>query len=206
VLTHCNAGWLATVDWGTATAPIYMAHDKGLPIHVFADETRPRNQGAALTAWELNHHGVPHTVIPDNTGGHLMQHGLVDLVIVGTDRTTANGDVCNKIGTYLKALAARDNGVPFYVALPSPTIDFTVNDGVAEIPIEQRGAEEVSHISGKTASGRIETVQLTPDGSPVANYAFDVTPARLVTGLITERGVLAANREALAKAFPERAS
>ena len=206
VLTHCNAGWLATVDWGTATAPIYMAHDKGLPIHVFADETRPRNQGAALTAWELNHHGVPHTVIPDNTGGHLMQHGMVDLVIVGTDRTTANGDVCNKIGTYLKALAARDNGVPFYVALPSPTIDFTVSDGVMEIPIEQRGAEEVSHISGKTASGRIETVQLTPDGSPVANYAFDVTPARLVTGLITERGVLAANREALAKAFPERAS
>jgi len=206
VLTHCNAGWLATVDWGTATAPIYMAHDKGLPIHVFADETRPRNQGAALTAWELNHHGVPHTVIPDNTGGHLMQHGMVDLVVVGTDRTTANGDVCNKIGTYLKALAARDNNVPFYVALPSPTIDFTVNDGVAEIPIEQRGAEEVSHISGKTASGRIETVQLTPDGSPVANYAFDVTPARLVTGLITERGVLAASRDALAQAFPERAS
>ncbi len=206
VLTHCNAGWLATVDWGTATAPIYMAHDKGLPIHVFADETRPRNQGAALTAWELNHHGVPHTVIPDNTGGHLMQHSMVDLVIVGTDRTTANGDVCNKIGTYLKALAARDNGVPFYVALPSPTIDFTVSDGVAGIPIEQRGAEEVSHISGKTASGRIETVQLTPDGSPVANYAFDVTPARLVTGLITERGVLAANREALAEAFPERGS
>jgi methylthioribose-1-phosphate isomerase len=206
VLTHCNAGWLATVDWGTATAPIYMAHDKGLPIHVFADETRPRNQGAALTAWELNHHGVPHTVIPDNTGGHLMQHGMVDLVIVGTDRTTAQGDVCNKIGTYLKALAARDNNVPFYVALPSPTIDFTVGDGVAEIPIEQRVAEEVSHIAGKTADGRIETVQLTPDGSPVANYAFDVTPARLVTGLITERGVLHANREALAKAFPERAS
>jgi methylthioribose-1-phosphate isomerase len=206
VLTHCNAGWLATVDWGTATAPIYMAHDKGVPIHVFADETRPRNQGAALTAWELNHHGVPHTVIPDNTGGHLMQHGMVDLVIVGTDRTTANGDVCNKIGTYLKALAARDNAVPFYVALPSPTIDFRVNDGVAEIPIEQRGAEEVSHIAGKTADGRIETVQLTPDGSPVANYAFDVTPARLVTGLITERGVLKADRAALAQAFPERAS
>ena len=206
VLTHCNAGWLATVDWGTATAPIYMAHDKGVAIHVFADETRPRNQGAALTAWELNHHGVPHTVIPDNTGGHLMQHGMVDLVIVGTDRTTAQGDVCNKIGTYLKALAARDNNVPFYVALPSPTIDFTVGDGVAEIPIEQRGAEEVSHIAGKTAGDRIETVQLTPDGSPVANYAFDVTPARLVTGLITERGVLHASREALAKAFPERAS
>src|SRR6185312_12381232 len=199
VLTHCNAGWLATVDWGTATAPIYMAHDKGVPIHVFADETRPRNQGAALTAWELNHHGVPHTVIPDNTGGHLMQHGMVDLVIVGTDRTTANGDVCNKIGTYLKALAARDNNVPFYVAAPSPSIDFTVKDGVAEIPIEQRGPEEVSHIAGKTAEGRIEMVQLTPDGSPVANYAFDVTPARLVTGLITERGVLGANRAALAK-------
>ena len=204
VLTHCNAGWLATVDWGTATAAIYMAHDKGLPIHVFADETRPRNQGAALTAWELNRHGVPHTVIPDNTGGHLMQHGMVDLVIVGTDRTTAQGDVCNKIGTYLKALAARDNDVPFYVAAPSPSIDFTVGDGLGEIPIEQRGAEEVSHIAGKAADGRIETVQLTPDGSAVANYAFDVTPARLVTGLITERGVVAANRAALAKAFPER--
>ena len=206
VLTHCNAGWLATVDWGTATAAIYMAHDKGVPIHVYVDETRPRNQGAALTAWELNHHGVPHTVIPDNTGGHLMQHGMVDLVIVGTDRTTAQGDVCNKIGTYLKALAARDNNVPFYVAAPAPSIDFTVRDGVAEIPIEQRAAEEVSHIAGKTADGRIEAVQLTPDGSAVANYAFDVTPARLVTGLITERGVLAANREALAKAFPERAA
>jgi len=204
VLTHCNAGWLATVDWGTATAAIYMAHDKGVPIHVYADETRPRNQGAALTAWELNHHGVPHTVIPDNTGGHLMQHGMVDLVIVGTDRTTAQGDVCNKIGTYLKALAARDNDVPFYVAAPSPSIDFTVGDGLGEIPIEQRGAEEVSHIAGKAADGRIETVQLTPDGSAVANYAFDVTPARLVTGLITERGVVAANRAALATAFPER--
>ena len=205
VLTHCNAGWLATVDWGTATAPIYMAHDKGMPVHVYADETRPRNQGASLTAWELGHHGVPHTVIPDNTGGHLMQHGLVDLVIVGTDRVTAQGDVCNKIGTYLKALAAADNKVPFYVALPSPTIDFTVSDGVAEIPIEQRGADEVAMMTGKTKDGRIETVQIIPDGSPVANYAFDVTPARLVTGLITERGVLAANREALAKAFPERA-
>src|SRR5690242_8408232 len=205
VLTHCNAGWLATVDWGTATAPIYMAHDKGLSVHVFADETRPRNQGASLTAWELGRHGVPHTVIADNTGGHLMQHGLVDLVIVGTDRVTANGDVCNKIGTYLKALAARDNNVPFYVALPSPSIDFTVRDG-AGIPIEERGADEVSHISGKTGDGRIETVQLTPDGSPAANYGFDVTPARLVTGLITERGVLAASREALANAFPERGS
>jgi methylthioribose-1-phosphate isomerase len=206
VLTHCNAGWLATVDWGTATAPIYLAHDNGVPVHVFADETRPRNQGASLTAWELGHHGVPHTVIPDNTGGHLMQHGLVDLVIVGTDRVTAQGDVCNKIGTYLKALAARDNKVPFYVALPSPTIDFTISDGLAEIPIEQRGPEEVATITGKTSDGRIETVQVVPDGSAVANYAFDVTPARLVTGLITERGVIAASREALAAAFPERAT
>jgi methylthioribose-1-phosphate isomerase len=205
VLTHCNAGWLATVDFGTATAPIYLAHDQGLPVHVFADETRPRNQGASLTAWELGHHGVPHTVIPDNTGGHLMQHGMVDLVIVGTDRVTAQGDVCNKIGTYLKALAAADNKVPFYVALPSPTIDFTVSDGLSEIQIEQRGAEEVAHMTGKTSDGRIETVQVVPDGSAVANYAFDVTPARLITGLITERGVLQANREALAAAFPERA-
>jgi methylthioribose-1-phosphate isomerase len=205
VLTHCNAGWLATVDWGTATAPIYMAHDNGLAVHVFADETRPRNQGASLTAWELGKHGVPHTVIPDNTGGHLMQHGLVDMVIVGTDRVTAQGDVCNKIGTYLKALAAKDNGVPFYVALPSPTIDFTLSDGVTEIPIEQRGAEEQSTMTGRTADGRIETVQIVPDGSAVANYAFDVTPARLVTGLITERGVLKASREGLRAAFPERA-
>jgi methylthioribose-1-phosphate isomerase len=204
VLTHCNAGWLATVDWGTATAPIYLAHDRGQAIHVWVDETRPRNQGASLTAWELGHHGVPHTVIPDNTGGHLMQHGMVDLVIVGTDRVTANGDVCNKIGTYLKALAARDNGVPFYVALPSPTIDFGVDDGISEIPIEQRSAEEVTHISGRTADGRIETVRIVPEGSPVANYGFDVTPARLVTGLITERGVLRADRSALASAFPER--
>ena len=205
VLTHCNAGWLATVDWGTATAPIYMAHDKGVGVHVFADETRPRNQGASLTAWELGHHGVPHTVIPDNTGGHLMQHGLVDLVIVGTDRVTAQGDVCNKIGTYLKALAAADNKVPFYVALPSPTIDFSVSDGLTEIPIEQRSPDEVATMTGKTKDGRIETVQIVPDGSPVANYGFDVTPARLVTGLITERGVIGANRAALAEAFPERA-
>jgi methylthioribose-1-phosphate isomerase len=204
VLTHCNAGWLATVDWGTATAPIYLAHDRGHPIHVWVDETRPRNQGASLTAWELGHHGVPHTVIPDNTGGHLMQHGMVDLVVVGTDRVTANGDVCNKIGTYLKALAARDNGVPFYVALPSPTIDFSVDDGIKEIPIEQRGAEEVTHMTGRTADGRIETVRIVPEGSPVANYGFDVTPARLVTGLITERGVLRADRAVLASAFPER--
>src|SRR5450759_1956275 len=205
VLTHCNAGWLATVDWGTATAPIYMAHDKGLPVHVFADETRPRNQGASLTAWELGHHGVPHTVIPDNTGGHLMQHGLVDLVIVGTDRVTAQGDVCNKIGTYLKALAAADNKVPFYVALPSPTIDFSVTEGLTEIPIEQRSPDEVATMTGKTKDGRIETVQIIPDGSAVANYGFDVTPARLVTGLITERGVIGANRAALAETFPERA-
>ena len=205
VLTHCNAGWLAAVDVGTATAPIYLAHDKGIAIHVFADETRPRNQGASLTAWELGQHGVPHTLIADNTGGHLMQHGLVDLVIVGTDRVTANGDVCNKIGTYLKALAARDNDVPFYVALPSPTIDFTVADGVAEIPIEERSPDEVATMTGRTADGRIETVRIAPAGTPMANYAFDVTPARLVTGLITERGVIAASRAALAGAFPERA-
>ena len=205
VLTHCNAGWLAAVDLGTATAPIYLAHDQGIRVHVYADETRPRNQGASLTAWELGHHGVPHTVIADNTGGHLMQHRLVDLVIVGTDRVTANGDVCNKIGTYLKALAARDNNVPFYVALPSPTIDFTVADGLGDIPIEQRSGEEVATMTGRTEDGRIETVRIVPDGSAVANYAFDVTPARLVTGLITERGVIAAAREALAGAFPERA-
>ncbi len=206
VLTHCNAGWLATVDWGTATAPIYMAHDMGIGIHVWVDETRPRNQGASLTAWELGHHGVSHTVIADNTGGHLMQHGMVDMAIVGTDRVTAQGDVCNKIGTYLKALAARDNNVPFYVALPSPTIDFAVSDGIAEIPIEQRSGEEQSTMTGRTADGRIETVQVVPDGSAVANYAFDVTPARLVTGLITERGVLKASREGLKTAFPERAT
>jgi methylthioribose-1-phosphate isomerase len=205
VLTHCNAGWLATVDVGTATAAIYLAHDNGLAVHVFADETRPRNQGASLTAWELGQHGVPHTVIADNSGGHLMQHGLVDLVIVGTDRVTRNGDVCNKIGTYLKALAAGDNHVPFYVALPSPTIDFTVADGIAEIPIEERGAEEMATMTGRTADGRIETVQVVPEGSAVANYGFDVTPARLVTGLITERGVIAASPAALAAAFPERA-
>jgi methylthioribose-1-phosphate isomerase len=205
VLTHCNAGWLATVDVGTATAPIYTAHDKGVAVHVFADETRPRNQGASLTAWELGQHGVPHTLIADNTGGHLMQHGLVDLVIVGTDRVTANGDVCNKIGTYLKALAARDNNVPFYVALPSPTIDFTIADGIAEIPIEERAGDEVATVTGRAADGRIETVRIAPDSSPVANYGFDVTPARLVTGLITERGVIAASRAALAGAFPERA-
>jgi len=206
ILTHCNAGWLATVDWGTAIAPIYKAHDAGLPIHVWVDETRPRNQGASLTARELNWHGVPHTVIPDNTGGHLMQHGMVDLVIVGTDRTTRNGDVCNKIGTYLKALAAKDNGVPFTVGLPSPTIDWTVADGVAEIPIELRDAAEVTHIAGKGADGKVATVQLTPDGSPAVNYGFDVTPARLVDWLITERGLCRATPEGLRALFPERAA
>jgi methylthioribose-1-phosphate isomerase len=205
VLTHCNAGWLATVDVGTALAPVYAAHDAGVPVHVFADETRPRNQGASLTAWELGQHGVPHTVIPDNTGGHLMQRGMVDIAIVGTDRVAANGDVCNKIGTYLKALAAKDNGVPFYVALPSPTVDFSVADGAA-IPIEERNAEEVTTVSGRAGDGRVVSVRVVPDGSPVANYGFDVTPARLVTGLITERGVVAASRAALAKAFPQRAN
>ncbi|HUZ90956.1 MAG TPA: S-methyl-5-thioribose-1-phosphate isomerase [Methylocella sp.] len=204
ILTHCNAGWLATVDWGTATAPIYMAHDEGIALHVWVDETRPRNQGTSLTAWELCQHGVPHTIIVDNAGGHLMQHGEVDLVIVGTDRTTTSGDVCNKIGTYLKALAAHDNGVPFYVAAPSPSIDFSIADGIAEVPIETRSPREVTHISGLAGNGRIETVCLAPAGSDALNYAFDVTPARLVTGLITERGVIAATRVALAKAFPER--
>ena len=199
VLTHCNAGWLATVDFGTALAPIYVAHDEGVAIHVWVDETRPRNQGAALTAWELGQHGVKHTVIADNTGGHLMQHGMVDLAIVGTDRVTANGDVCNKIGTYLKALAAKDNGVPFYVGAPSPSIDFNLADGIADIPIEQRAGEEVATMTGRTADGRIETVRVVPERSEVANYAFDVTPARLVTGLITERGIVAANCEALAR-------
>ena len=201
VLTHCNAGWLATVDFGTALAPIYVAHDAGVPLHVWVDETRPRNQGASLTAWELGQHGVPHTVIADNTGGHLMQHGMVDMVIVGTDRVTADGDVCNKIGTYLKALAAKDNGVPFYVALPSPTIDFSVSDGLAEIPIEQRSADEVATVTGRTADGRIETVRIVPDGSAVANYGFDVTPARLVTGLITERGIIAAEPGGAGRGF-----
>jgi methylthioribose-1-phosphate isomerase len=206
ILTHCNAGWLATVDWGTALAPVYVAHGQGVALHVWVDETRPRNQGASLTAWELSGHGVPHTVIADNTGGHLMQHGMVDLCIVGSDRTTATGDVCNKIGTYLKALAAADNGVPFYVALPSPTIDWTLVDGVRDIPIEQRDGDEVGRIAGLTDDGRIETVRLLPAASPAANYAFDVTPARLVTGLITERGVCAASRDGLAGLFPEQAA
>ncbi len=203
ILTHCNAGWLATVDWGTALAPIYRAHDKGLPVHVFADETRPRNQGAALTAWELGSHGVPHTVIADNAGGHLMQHGKIDMAIVGTDRTAASGDVANKIGTYLKALAAKDNGVPFYVALPHSTIDWSVHDGVAEIPIEERSPREVTHIRGLSPSGEIVEVEIASPGSPAANPAFDVTPARLVTGLITERGVCTASREGLLSLYPE---
>ncbi len=204
ILTHCNAGWLATVDWGTALAPIYTAFDAGIPLHVWVDETRPRNQGASLTAWELGQHGVPHTVIVDNAGGHLMQHGKVDMVIVGTDRTTACGDVCNKIGTYLKALAAHDNGVPFYVALPGPTIDWRIEDGVRDIPIEQRNGREVSHITGRTSAGEIVEVALTPMDSPIANYAFDVTPARLVTGLITERGVCAASKNGLLQLYPEQ--
>jgi methylthioribose-1-phosphate isomerase len=203
VLTHCNAGWLATVDWGTALAPIYQAYDAGIDLHVWVDETRPRNQGAALTAWELGRHGVAHTVVADNAGGHLMQHGEVDLVIVGTDRVTRTGDVANKIGTYLKALAAHDNGVPFWVALPSTTIDWTVSDGVAEIPIEQRAAAEVTDVTGRAADGRIATVRVTPSESPAANPAFDVTPARLVTGLITERGRCAASADGLVSLFPE---
>jgi methylthioribose-1-phosphate isomerase len=205
ILTHCNAGWLATVDWGTATSPIYQAHDAGIPIHVWVDETRPRNQGFNLTAWELLNHGVPHTVIVDNAGGHLMQHGHVDVVFVGTDRTTATGDVCNKIGTYLKALAAHDNQVPFYVTLPSPTIDWTVSDGVTEIPIEERDGHEVTHVTGLDTLGNLTTIQIPPTGSPAANPAFDVTPARLVTGLVTERGVCAASPEGLRSLFPERA-
>ena len=203
ILTHCNAGWLATVDWGTATAPIYMAHEKGVPVHVWVDETRPRNQGASLTAWELGRHGVDHTLIADNAGGHLMQHGLVDLCITGTDRTTARGDVCNKIGTYLKALAAKDNGVPFYVALPSTTIDWTVEDGIADIPIEQRGGTELTRIAGRAAGGEVVEVDIAPEGVAVRNDAFDVTPARLVGGLITERGVTEATADGLKALFAD---
>ncbi len=207
VLTHCNAGWLATVDWGTALSPVYKAHRAGLPVHVWVDETRPRNQGASLTAWELQQEGVPHTVIVDNAGGHLMQHGRVDLVLVGSDRTTRTGDVCNKIGTYLKALAAFDNGVPFYAALPLSTIDWRLSDGVRTIPIEERGAGEVTHMTGLTADGRTETVRLTPEGSAAANWAFDVTPARLVTGgIVTERGIAEASGAGLAALFPEHAA
>jgi methylthioribose-1-phosphate isomerase len=205
ILTHCNAGWIATVDWGTALAPIYMAHNEGIDVHVWVDETRPRNQGASLTAWELGSHGVSHTVIADNAGGHLMQHGQVDLIIVGTDRVTRGGDVANKIGTYLKALAAHDNGVPFWVALPSTTIDWTITDGVEEIPIEERSATEVTLMTGQTADGSLATIQVTPPGSGAANPAFDVTPARLVTGMITERGRCAATPEGLLSLFPERA-
>ena len=206
LLTHCNAGWLATVDYGTATAPIYLAIEEGLPVHVYVDETRPRNQGASLTAWELVNHGAPHTLVVDNAGGHLMQHGLVDMVIVGTDRTTANGDVCNKIGTYLKALAARDNGVPFYVALPSPTIDWTVRDGVKEIPIEERTPTRSTSSRAAEPTERSSRVRISPEGTPSANPAFDVTPARLVTGLITERGVAEASPDGLKALFPERAA
>jgi len=202
ILTHCNAGWLAFVDYGTATAPIYAAHDRGIPVHVWVDETRPRNQGAQLTAWELGQHGVPHAVIADNVGGHLMQHGMVDLVITGTDRTTHTGDVANKIGTYLKALAARDNQVPFYVALPSSTFDWVTRDGVKEIPIEERNPDEVTHIQG-LYQGEVVQVQLTPQDSPARNYAFDVTPARLVTGLITERGICEANEASILALYPE---
>ena len=204
ILTHCNAGWLATVDYGTATAPVYLAAEEGIAVHVYVDETRPRNQGAQLTAWELNNHGVPHTLIVDNAGGHFMQHGQVDMVIVGTDRTTANGDVCNKIGTYLKALAAMDNNVPFYVALPSPTIDWTIHDGVQEIPIEERDSAEVTFVQGSGADGKTVRVRISPEGSPAANPAFDVTPARLITGLITERGIAKASGEGLKALFPER--
>ena len=204
ILTHCNAGWLACVDWGTALAPIYAAHDAGIPLHVWVDETRPRNQGASLTAYELGAHGVPHTVIADNTGGHLMQRGQVQMGIVGSDRTTAHGDVCNKVGTYLKAIAAHDNSVPFYAALPSTTIDWTLAKG-SDIPIEERDARELTHMTGRDAEGRIATVQVVPDGSAALNIAFDVTPARYVTGIITERGVCAASREGLLALYPERA-
>jgi len=201
VLTHCNAGWLAFVDYGSATAPIYAAHDAGVPLHVWVDETRPRNQGARLTAWELAQHGVPHTVIADNVGGHLMQRGQVDLVLTGTDRTTVSGDVANKIGTYLKALAARDNGIPYYVALPSSTLDWETRDGVREIPIEERDGRELRWIEGRDADGWVENVEVLPEESPAANYAFDVTPARLVTGLIMERGLCEANETAIRTLF-----
>ncbi len=202
ILTHCNAGWLACVDWGTATSPMYQAYDAGLPLHVWVDETRPRNQGAALTAFELGAHGIPHTLITDNAGGHLMQHGRVDMVIVGTDRVTATGDVANKIGTYLKALAAKDTGVPFFVALPHSTIDWTLDDGFA-IPIEERSGDEVLKLTGRTATGEVHDFDIAPDGCRAVNPAFDVTPARLVSGLITERGVCPATREGLLQLYPE---
>jgi len=203
VLTHCNAGWLAFVDYGSALSPIFAAHDAGIKIHVWVDETRPRNQGASLTAWELSQYGVPHSLIADNAGGHLMQHGLVDIVITGADRITRNGDAANKIGTYLKALAAKDNGVPFYIAFPSSTIDFSLNDGLSEIPIEERSADEVRMISGKLVDGSIATVQICPDQTPARNWGFDVTPARLITGLISERGICSATEAGILKLFPD---
>ena len=203
ILTHCNAGWLAFVDYGSATAPIYAAHAKGINLHVWVDETRPRNQGASLTAWELGQQGIPHTIIADNTGGHLMQHGMVDMIIVGSDRTTYTGDVANKIGTYLKALAAKDNNIPFYAALPSSSIDWTIEDGLKEIEIEKRNADEVKYIEG-LCDGEIKKVLLTPENSNAANYGFDVTPARLITGIITERGICEANKNSILNLFPER--
>ncbi|SHF69883.1 methylthioribose-1-phosphate isomerase [Kaistia soli DSM 19436] len=206
ILTHCNTGWIACVDWGTALGVVYSAHDAGIPVHVFVDETRPRNQGASLTTWELGSHGVPHTLIADNAGGHLMQHGAVDICLVGADRVTASGDACNKIGTYLKALAAHDNHVPFYVVMPGSTIDWRVDDGVKEIEIEERASDEVTHISGISGDGTIVKVRLAPKGTKAANPAFDVTPARLLTGLVTERGVAKASREGLLGLYPERAS
>jgi methylthioribose-1-phosphate isomerase len=206
VLTHCNAGWLAAVDFGTALSPVYQAFDAGIPIHVWVDETRPRNQGAALTAWELGAHGVPHTIIADNAGGHLMQRGAVDVCVTGTDRTTRTGDVCNKIGTYQKALAAEDNGIPFYVAVPHSSIDWSLRDGVADIPIEERNAAEVTHVTGRAPNGEIVTVLVGSPGSPAANIAFDVTPQRLVTGLITERGICPASEVGLLSLYPERAA
>lgn len=204
ILTHCNAGWLATVDWGTALSPIYKAFDAGIPVHVWVDETRPRNQGAYLTAYELGQHGIPHSVIVDNAGGHLMQHGLVDICFVGTDRTTRAGDVCNKIGTYLKALAAHDNNIPFYVCAPSPSIDFSITDGLRDIPIEERSAQEVSHILGRNAAGEVQQVDILPAGSGARNDAFDVTPRRYISGLVTERGVVAADETAICTLFSER--
>ena len=203
ILTHCNAGWLAFVDYGSALSPVYAAHDAGIPVHVWVDETRPRNQGAGLTAWELSRHGVPHTLIADNAGGHLMQHGMVDIVITGADRVTRQGDAANKIGTYLKALAAHDNGIPFHVAFPSSTFDFSLNDGVREIPIEERDAQEVRIMSGKTTDGRVLDVQICPDETPARNWAFDVTPHRLITGLISERGVCPATKAGIAALYPE---
>ncbi|MGV1100570.1 S-methyl-5-thioribose-1-phosphate isomerase [Thiovibrio sp. JS02] len=205
ILTHCNAGWLAFVDYGSATAPIYAAHNAGIPVHVWVDETRPWLQGARLTAWELREEGVPHTLVADNTGGHLMQHGLVDMVIVGTDRTTRRGDVANKIGTYLKALAAKDNNVPFYVALPSSTFDWSIRDGIAEIPIEERGGEEITWVSGLTSDNDLATVRIAPENTNTANYGFDVTPARLITGLISERGIMAAEEADILRLYPEMA-